>query len=758
MASHRTSSSTYLSTDGGLTWGIWTAWQDSGVKTWTPPQACDCRVKVWARSAGVTTDAAQAEAQLAYVINTPPPAAVTSATLGASLASPQNTGMAVTFTAGAAGGVGPHEYKFFVRQGSGSYEVARSWSTTATYTWTPAIAASYTVTVWARSAGVTTDAAQAAAHMAYVINTPPAPVTSASLTPNVASPQNTGTAVTFTAGAAGGVGPHEYKFFVRQGSGSYEVARSWSTTATYTWTPAIAASYTVTVWARSAGVTTDAAQAAAHMAYVINTPPAPVTSASLTPNVASPQNTGTAVTFTAGAAGGVGPHEYKFFVRQGSGSYEVARSWSTTATYTWTPAIAASYTVTVWARSAGVTTDAAQAAAHLNYSVTAASGPLSITSLTSNVASPQVTGTTVTFSAVASGGLAPYQFKWWVFDGSAWRVGQDWGTSATFNWRPTTAGDYMVAVWARNKGVKANASEALAQVPYKVTGTASTAPLSITSFTSNLISPQVTGTTITFQAVATGGEAPYQFKWWVYRRFGVESGTELELERHTRMAANNGRRLHGGGLGAEQQRDHRRQSGDGASVLHHHGCGNASAAGDDQPDQQRGQPGDAWDVGHVYGCGIGRSGSVPIQVVGIRRCRMEGRAGLEPECHIQLATDSGRGLHGRSLGAEQRSQLECQPGDGAGVLYGDGNGIERTTIDQQFHEQPGKPAGGWERGDLLGSSSRRLGPVSIQMVGLRRYDVAGRAELEHERHVQLASHQGRDVYGGRLGQERRRED
>ena len=52
------------------------------------------------------------------------------------------------------------------------------------------------------------------------------------------------------------------------------------------------------VWARSAGVTADAAQASAQMAYVINTPPpAPVTRVSLTSNVATPQNTGTPITF-----------------------------------------------------------------------------------------------------------------------------------------------------------------------------------------------------------------------------------------------------------------------------------------------------------------------------------------------------------------------------------------------------------------------------------------------------------------------------
>jgi hypothetical protein len=308
-------------------------------------------------------------------------APVTSVTLTANLASPQNAGTAVTFTASAAGGVGPRQYKFLAQQGSGAAQVVRDWSSTATHTWTPTTAASYTVSVWARSAGVTADAAQASAQLAYVINTAPVPpVTSATLTSSLASPQNTGTAVTFTANAAGGVGPRQYKFLVQPGSGAAQMVRDWSTTATYTWTPSTAASYTVTVWARSAGVTTDAAQASAQLAFVINTAPVPpVTSATLTSNVASPQNTGTAVTFSAGATGGVGPQQYKFLVQQGSGAVQMVQDWSTTATYTWTPATAANYTVSVWARSAGVTADVSQASAQMSYVVQTLSvgGPIS---------------------------------------------------------------------------------------------------------------------------------------------------------------------------------------------------------------------------------------------------------------------------------------------------------------------------------------------------------------------------------------------
>jgi len=168
------------------------------------------------------------------------------------------------------------------------------------------------------------------------------------------------------------VAPHQFKFLLSQGGGAAQPVRDWSTATTYTWTPPTAGTYTMIVWARSAGVTVDAAQASAQMAYVVNTAPiAPVTGATLTPNQASPQGTGTPIAFSAAASGGVGPQQYKFLLQPIGGAAQVVQNWSTATTYTWTPTATGDYTVTVWARSAGVTVDAAQASAQVTYSVIA---------------------------------------------------------------------------------------------------------------------------------------------------------------------------------------------------------------------------------------------------------------------------------------------------------------------------------------------------------------------------------------------------
>ncbi len=50
---------------------------------------------------------------------------------------------------------------------------------------------------------------------------------------------------------------------------------------------------------------------------------APVTGATLTANAASPQNAGAAVTFSAGASGGVAPQQFKFLVQPSGGAAQV---------------------------------------------------------------------------------------------------------------------------------------------------------------------------------------------------------------------------------------------------------------------------------------------------------------------------------------------------------------------------------------------------------------------------------------------------
>ena len=65
--------------------------------------------------------------------------------------------------------------------------------------------------------------------------------------------------------------------------------------------------------------------------------------------------------------------------------------------------------------------------------------------------------TPITWTAVASGGVAPlqYQFQRYSSATGLYTVVQDWSTSHTFSWTPTPAeaGRYFIGVYVRSAGL-----------------------------------------------------------------------------------------------------------------------------------------------------------------------------------------------------------------------------------------------------------------------------------------------------------------
>jgi hypothetical protein len=186
----------------------------------------------------------------------------------------------------------------------------------------------------------------------------------------------------------------------------------------------------------------------------------------ITANRVSPQPAGTAITFTATATGGTAPYQYKFWLSDGGTTYVIARDWATSNTFTWTPTTAnPSHSVGVWIRNAGSTADAYDAAlvGSMPFAITAAvpSGPLQFTGITANRTAPQAAGTPVIFTATATGGTAPHQYKFWLFNGTTWSIARDWATSNTLTWTPGSANaNYMIGVWVRNAGSSADGYDA----------------------------------------------------------------------------------------------------------------------------------------------------------------------------------------------------------------------------------------------------------------------------------------------------------
>ena len=129
--------------------------------------------------------------------------------------------------------------------------------------------------------------------------------------------------------------------------------------------------------------------------------------------------------------------------------------------------------------------------------------PLRLTGLSADRPAPQPVNVQVTFTATATGGTPPYQYKWLVFDGTRSVIGQNWSTANTFTWQPSVPNPaYTVTVWVRNASTSADAPEAQGTLPFPITATGPVAPPSVV--TGSATSITTTGATVTGTANPNG--------------------------------------------------------------------------------------------------------------------------------------------------------------------------------------------------------------------------------------------------------------
>ena len=293
-------------------------------------------------------------------------------------------GTSITLTAAAQGGITPGnvQYQFLAEYHNpdGSWAPAimlQDYSTSAQCTWTPQTAQNYTLVVEAELAGAT-DGYFVTSYITYAIT--PALLTGVTLSAALPSPQPTATQIVLTANAQGGVAPGnvEYKFVAeyRLANGTWApvmLLRDYDTNPQCLWTPEDAQAYTLVVYARLVGSTAPYA-VYSYIAYTIQ--PANLTGVTLSANKLSGQPTGTPITLTAAAQGGVAPGtvEYKFVsqYRLTDGTWSPAtllQDYSTTPTCVWTPAAAHAYTLVVFARTVG-STASYNVYSYITYSIT----------------------------------------------------------------------------------------------------------------------------------------------------------------------------------------------------------------------------------------------------------------------------------------------------------------------------------------------------------------------------------------------------
>ncbi len=169
--------------------------------------------------------------------------------------------------------------------------------------------------------------------------------------------------------------------------------------------------------------------------------------------------------------------------------------------------------------------------------------PLTLTNFVVSKPSPQLVGTPITFFASPTGGVPPYQYKWFLSNGLTSSVVMNWSAVNMFAWQPTVRGQYFINVWVRDSTSTVDAPQnamAMGNLSYSIVDAPVTAPpppapvpppppppsttptkLVLTSVTSSLPSPLRIGTTVRLTATATGGVAPLQFRWMLTTDNGV---------------------------------------------------------------------------------------------------------------------------------------------------------------------------------------------------------------------------------------------
>ena len=290
----------------------------------------------------------------------------------------------------------------------------------------------------------------------------------------------------------------------------WSLLQDYSSSAGCTWTPAATGGYTVEVIAQDA---TGAFAAATLKYYACEYPP--LTAVSVTAAPASPQLVNTPITFIASVTDGTNV-QYQFWLynQASTPAWSQLQAYSSAATCQWSPTVAGNYLLSVTAQ------DITGATANVMLWYTVNNAPLTAVAVTASPNSPQLVNTPITFTASATGGSS-VQYQFWLYNQAstpAWSQLQAYSSTATCQWTPTVAGNYLLSVTALGDTGTANVM---------LWYTVNNAPLSAVSVTASPRSPQLVNTPITFTACAVGG-TNVQYQFWIYNQAATPAWSQLQ--------------------------------------------------------------------------------------------------------------------------------------------------------------------------------------------------------------------------------------
>ena len=341
-------------------------------------------------------------------------------------ASPQVQGKQIKLTANATGGSGTLQYKFVVTDGKGNWTTLKDYSTSNTCIWNTTNPGDKILYCKVKDSNGT----EQTKTLNYTITN--LPLTINSFTTDKASPQVQGTSIKLIANATGGTGTLQYKYY-RYLDGEYALIKDWSTLNSILIAPSKIGKYDLWVAIKD----TTGKIVRRNISYEIKASNK-ISINSFTSDKVSPQAQGSQIKLTANAIGGSGTLQYKFVVTDGKGNWSVLRDYSTSNTYTWKASSLGNKTLYVRVKDSKGT----EVSKALNYEVVNA---ITFNSFKTDKASPQLEGTQLKLTAIATGGTGTLQYKFVVTDGKGnWTTLKDYSTSNTCTWNATNSGDKIL--------------------------------------------------------------------------------------------------------------------------------------------------------------------------------------------------------------------------------------------------------------------------------------------------------------------------
>jgi len=398
------------------------------------------------------------------------------------LASPQAPGAKVFWAAFASDPEDKIFYRFLL-----DGRIATNWSRFGSWTWdTTGQSGEHQIAVHVKDGLHDEYDSEMGANFSLVASNSPPEINA--LTPDLPSPQETGSAIKWTVYASDAADPIEFRFHV-----DGTPATDWTRSNSWTWrTDGLSGEHRITVQARDGLHDEYDSEMGADFSLVASNSPPEINA--LTPDLPSPQEAGSAIKWTVYASDAADPIEFRFLA-----DGTPATDWTRSNSWTWrTDGLSGEHRITVQARDA--LHDEYDSEMGANFSLVASNSPPEINALTPDLPSPQEAGSAIKWTVYASDAADPIEFRF-LADGT---LATDWTRSNSWTWRTDgLSGEHRITVQARDERHEEVDSEMGANFELIPAST----PVSIQSLISDNVSPQAPGVRVTWTASPSDPEA-----------------------------------------------------------------------------------------------------------------------------------------------------------------------------------------------------------------------------------------------------------